>query len=485
MITFNKKILFVGYGAVAECTLPILFKHIKVPAKNVTIMDFEDKKEKLKKWTSKGVNYVQDRVAQDNLAAILGKYVSAGDVIIDLAWNIDALVILTWCHEHGVLYINTSTEVWDPYTGLPDNKPTTKTLYWRHMNLRRMLKSWKTKGATAVIEHGANPGLLSHFTKQGLIDIGESLIADKKLKGKKAEEVAQAIKDRTFNVLAQTIGVKVIHCSERDTQISDVPKQVDEFVNTWSIEGFREEGTTTAEMGWGTHEKELPAFAYMHKDGPRNQICLARMGMNTWVRSWVPDYTTNGMVVRHGESFTISDKLTVWKDGKAIYRPTMHYAYCPCDNAIISLQELRGNDYKLQPKLRIMNDEITSGADILGALIMGHDYNSWWTGSDLSIDESRRLVPHQNATTMQVAISVIAATMWMIENPEQGVNVPDELPHDYILDISKPYLGKWISKSSDWTPLRDYKNVFKGFNKPNLDLKDPWQFKNFLVQDGR
>ena len=485
MITFNKKILFVGYGAVAECTLPILFKHIKVPAKNVTIMDFEDKKDKLKKWTSKGVNYVQDRVAQDNLAAILGKYVSAGDVIIDLAWNIDALVVLTWCHEHGVLYINTSTEVWDPYTGLPDSKPTTKTLYWRHMNLRRMLKSWKTKGATAVIEHGANPGLLSHFTKQGLIDIGQSLIADKKLKGKKAEEVAQAIKDRTFNVLAQKIGVKVIHCSERDTQISDVPKQVDEFVNTWSIEGFREEGTTTAEMGWGTHEKELPAFAYTHKDGPQNQICLARMGMNTWVRSWVPDYTTNGMVVRHGESFTISDKLTVWKDGKAIYRPTMHYAYCPCDNAIISLQELRGNDYKLQPKLRIMNDEITSGADILGALIMGHDYNSWWTGSDLSIDESRRLVPHQNATTMQVAISVIAATMWMIENPEQGVNVPDELPHDYILDISKPYLGKWISKSSDWTPLRDYKNAFKGFNKPDLDLKDPWQFKNFLVQDGR
>jgi homospermidine synthase len=348
-----------------------------------------------------------------------------------------------------------------------------------------MLKSWKTKGATAVIEHGANPGLLSHFTKQGLIDIGESLIADKKVKGKKAEEVAQAIKDRTFNVLAQKIGVKVIHCSERDTQISDVPKQVDEFVNTWSIEGFREEGTTTAEMGWGTHEKELPAFAYTHKDGPQNQICLARMGMNTWVRSWVPDYTTNGMVVRHGESFTISDKLTVWKDGKAIYRPTMHYAYCPCDNAIISLQELRGNDYKLQPKLRIMNDEITSGADILGALIMGHDYNSWWTGSDLSIDESRRLVPHQNATTMQVAISVIAATMWMIENPEQGVNVPDELPHDYILDISKPYLGKWISKSSDWTPLRDYKNAFKGFNKPDLDLRDPWQFKNFLVQDGR
>ena len=484
MIEFNKKILFVGYGAVAECTLPILFKHLKVPAKNVTVMDFEDRAAKLAPWTALGVRFVRDRVEQGNLAAILGKYLSAGDVLIDLAWNIDALVILQWCHDHGVLYINTSTEVWDPYNGLPDNKPTTKTLYWRHMNLRRLLAKWKTKGASAVIEHGANPGLLSHFTKQGLIDIGQSLIADKKLKGKKAEEVQQLIKDRAFNVLAQKIGVKVIHCSERDTQISNVPKEIDEFVNTWSIEGFREEGTTTAEMGWGTHEKQLPAFAYRHKDGPKTQICLARMGINTWVRSWVPDYTIRGMVVRHGESFTISDKLTVWKDGKAVYRPTMHYAYCPCDNAIISLHELRGRNYELQPKLRIMNDEITSGADILGALIMGHAYNSWWIGSDLSIEESRRLVPHQNATTMQVAISVVAATMWMIENPEQGVLVPDELPHDYILDISKPYLGRWISKSSDWTPLRDMPNAFKGYNKPDLDLKDPWQFKNFLFKDG-
>jgi homospermidine synthase len=484
MIEFNKKILFVGYGAVAECTLPILFKHLKVPAKNVTVMDFEDRRAKLAPWTALGVRFVQDRVEQGNLAAILGKYLSAGDVLIDLAWNIDALVILQWCHDHGVLYINTSTEVWDPYHGLPDNKPTTKTLYWRHMNLRRLLAKWKTKGSSAVIEHGANPGLLSHFTKQGLIDIGQSLIADKKLKGKKAEEVQQLIKDRAFNVLAQKIGVKVIHCSERDTQISNVPKEIDEFVNTWSIEGFREEGTTTAEMGWGTHEKQLPAFAYRHKDGPKTQICLARMGINTWVRSWVPDYTIRGMVVRHGESFTISDKLTVWKDGKAVYRPTMHYAYCPCDNAIISLHELRGRNYELQPKLRIMNDEITSGADILGALIMGHAYNSWWVGSDLSIEESRRLVPHQNATTMQVAISVVAATMWMIENPEQGVLVPDALPHDYIIDISKPYLGRWISKSSDWTPLKDMPNAFKGYNKPDLDLKDPWQFKNFLLKDG-
>ena len=481
MIEFKNKVLFVGYGAVAECTLPILFRHIKVPAKNVTIMDFENRTEKLKPWTKKGVRFVRDRVTEANMGQLLKKYVGQGDILIDLAWNIDALEILQWCRDNGVMYINTSTELWDPYkTG---SHPTEKTLYWRHMNLRRMLKKWKTKGATAVIEHGANPGLISHFVKQGLLDIGKKLIADKKVKGAAAKKIAKLSEAGSFNELAQALGVKVIHCSERDTQITDKPKQVDEFVNTWSIEGFREEGTTTSELGWGTHEKTLPKYAYQHKEGPKNQICIARMGINTWVRSYVPGWDIQGMVVRHGEAFTISDKLTVWKNGKAVYRPTMHYAYCPCDEAISSLHEMRGYNYKLNVNQRIMNDEITSGADVLGALIMGHPYKSWWVGSDLSIEESRRLVPHQNATTMQVAISVTAALMWMIKNPMESVRVADDLPHDFILKVSKPYLGKWISKPYDWTPLKNRDTTFDKFSKPDLDPKDPWQFKNFLISD--
>ncbi len=483
MIEFSKKILFVGYGAVAECTLPILFKHIKVDPKSVTVIDFESKEEKLRQWTSIGVRYVRDKVTEENMHALLGKYVSAGDVLIDLAWNIDACEILQWCHDRGVLYINTSVEVWDPYAG-GRKHPTERTLYWRHMNVRKMFGKWKEKGATAVVEHGANPGLISHFTKQGLLDIANASLDEKKVKGRKAEALRGLVTAQKFNHLARELGVKVIHCSERDTQITDVPKQIDEFVNTWSIEGFREEGTTTSELGWGTHEKTLPKFGYRHKDGPKNQICIARMGINTWVRSWVPNYTIQGMVVRHGEAFTISDKLTVWEGKRAVYRPTVHYAYCPCDEAIVSLNEMRGYNYKLQPKLRIMNDEITKGADILGALIMGHGFKSWWVGSDLTIEESRRLVPHQNATTMQVAISVVAATMWMIENPSEGIKVPDELPHGYVLGISKPYLGNFISTRSDWTPLRDYENAFSGFNKPDFDKKDPWQFKNFLIKDG-
>ncbi|MDD5210649.1 MAG: saccharopine dehydrogenase NADP-binding domain-containing protein [Elusimicrobiales bacterium] len=481
---FNKRILFVGYGAVAQCTLPILLKHLKMPAKNITIMDFENRGAALKQWTAKGVRFVHDRVTRDNLDRLLSQHLSAGDVLIDLAWNIDACVILQWCHDRGILYVNTSTEVWDPYEGAVDKHPTERTLYHRHMNLRRMTEKWASPGPTAVIEHGANPGLISHFTKQGLLDIGARLLADKKVKGKPAETLRKLMSEQSFNHLARQLGVKVIHVSERDTQITNKPKQVDEFVNTWSVEGFREEGITTAEMGWGTHEKELPEFAYQHKEGPKNQICLARMGMNTWVNSWVPNWCIQAMVVRHGEAFTISDRLTVWENGKAVYRPTVHYAYCPSDSAIASLNELRGYDYKLQPKIRILTDEIIGGSDTLGALLLGHDYNAWWTGSSLSIEESRKLVPHQNATTMQVAISVVAATLWMIENPDRGVCVPDDLPHEYVLKIAKPYLGKFISMPTDWTPLKHYTNEFLGHNNPAIDRKDPWQFKNFLITDG-
>lgn len=483
MMKFNKRILIVGYGSVSKCTVPILLKLIKVPHENVTVMDFEDKSTEIAPWVRKGIRFVQKRITPDNMGSVLAKYLKAGDLLIDLAWNIDCCEILQWCHDHGVLYVNTSIELWDPYAGAPNKSPQERTLYWRHMNIRRMTSKWSARGPTAILEHGANPGLISHFVKQGLLDIGRKLLAQKKVKGPRARQIKRAMEDLRFNELAMKLGVKVIHVSERDTQISDQPKQVGEFVNTWSIEGFREEGITTAEMGWGTHEKELPPLAYEHKSGPKNQICLARMGMNTTVVTWVPNYTIRGMIVRHGEAFTISDRLTVWNGKKATYRPTVHYAYNPCDAAIVSLHELRGRNYELQPKLRIMNDEITTGEDILGALIMGHPYNSWWTGSVLSIGESRRLVPHQNATTMQVAISVVAACLWMIKNPNQGVCTPDELPHDFILKIAKPYLGKFISTPSDWTPLKHYENHFKGFNKPNIDSKDVWQFKNFLVTD--
>jgi homospermidine synthase len=479
MKEFNGKVLIIGYGSVARCTLPILLKHVMIPYGNITIIDFEPKASALKQWISLGIKYLQKRITPENLNSVLSEHLSPGGLLIDLSWNLDTCTIIRWCHDHDELFVNTSVEVWDSKGEIESKDPVEKSLYCRQMRLRDLTKGWDD-GVSAVIDHGANPGLISHFVKQGLVDISERLINDGKVSNEEATRLKALVDAHNYADLAMALNIKVIHCSERDTQITNSPKKVDEFVGTWSIEGLREEGTAPAELGWGTHEKTLPPLAYVPTSGPRNQIMLAQMGMNTWVRSWVPDYEIVGMVIRHGEAFGLSDKLTVWKDGKAIYRPTVHYAYMPCDDTIVSLHELRCRNYEMQSKLRILKErEIVSGADILGALLMGHQYGSWWCGSILTIEEARELAPGQNATTVQVALGVVSAVMWMIENPREGLCTPEDLPHEYVLNVAKPYLGKLISMPKSWTPLKNRKVYFKE-NPANQSDEDMWQFSNFV-----
>ena len=483
MMEFNQKVLFIGFGSVGRCALPVLLEHIRIPCKNITVLDFADKRKELAPWIKKGVRYAQEKVSPINVARTLSKYVSSGGMIIDLSWNIDSLDMLSWCHENKVFYVNTSVEEWDPYANIEKKTPFEKSLYFKQMEIRKMTAKWADGHTTAVLDHGANPGLISHFTKQGLLDIAEKATHDKTTFKKDRKILEHLIREEAFAALSMKLGVKTIHVSERDTQITDQPKVVDEFVGTWSIEGLREEGVAPAEMGWGTHEKELPDFATLPEYGPKNQIFLSQMGMNTWVRSWVPNYEIVGMVIRHAEAFSISEKLTVWRNNKAVYRPTVHYAYMPCNETLTSLQELRCRNYELQPRCRIMSDEIIKGKDILGALIMGHKYTSWWTGSVLDIEEARKLVPHQNATTIQVAIGVVAAAMWMIKNPGKGVCLPDDLPHKEILAVAKPYLGTFVSEPYDWTPFKNYQVFFPENPNSNLDRKNPWKFRNFLFKD--
>src|SRR5215469_11212187 len=202
MLDFRNRILFVGFGAVARCTLPILLKHISVNPKLITIVDFEPNEAALRPWLKQGMTFVRNRVTPENLGTLLGQHLSDGDLLIDLAWNIDCGEIVQWCHDRGVLYVNTSVELWDPYAGAPNKHPTERTLYWRHMRLRRMISNWSEPGPTAVIEHGANPGLISHFTKHALLEIADRALAEKKFSGLQSEKIAHHANTGEFNHLA-------------------------------------------------------------------------------------------------------------------------------------------------------------------------------------------------------------------------------------------------------------------------------------------
>lgn len=448
----------------------------------MTVLESRDNRARIASSLARGVHYIQDEITRENLATTLDALLSDGDLLIDLAWNIGLEELLEWCRSRNVRYLNTSVEVWSPYDDPASATPQERTLYWRHMSLRRQIARWGSNdGPSAVVEHGANPGLVSHFTKQALSEIADAVLRDGLL-GERHDAIREALSTQRFNVLAQLLEVKSIHIAERDTQISDRPKEVGEFVNTWSVDGFYEEGVAPAEMGWGTHEKELPPLGRVHEgEGPLNQICLAKMAHKTLVRSTVPSGPIVGMVIRHGEAFTICDHLTVWDGDTAVYRPTVHYAYCPSDAAWASFVELEGNDYLYPERQRIMNDEIISGTDELGVLVMGHPYKAWWTGMQTTIEEARAVAPHQNATTIQVAASILGAVAWMLNSPREGVHVPDDLPWREILEVAMPYCGTLWSGPLAWDPVSTHTEWFDRWAGTVLDEHDPWQFTNFLV----
>jgi len=262
-------------------------------------------------------------------------------------------------------------------------------------------------------------------------------------------------------------------------------------VNTWSVEGFLEEATQPAELGWGTHEKNWPADGGRHDFGPQQSIFLNRPGAATKVRTWTPSYgPTHGFLISHSETISISQYLTLKDDQTStpgensdkngvIYRPTVHYSYCPCPDAILSIYELHGNNWKPQEKHRIMREEIVDGRDELGVLLMGNEKGAYWFGSQLSIQEARELCPYNTATSLQVAITAFAAVVWAMKNPEKGIVEPEDLDFKFILDIAKPYLGPVVGVYTDWTPIQDREESL--FNEP-IDISDPWQFTNTRVQ---
>ncbi|MDH5489900.1 MAG: homospermidine synthase, partial [Rhodospirillaceae bacterium] len=325
-----------------------------------------------------------------------------------------------------------------------------------------------TPAPTAVITHGANPGLVSHFVKKAMMNIAN----DTGVKTPHPETREQ------WGQLAEKLAIKVIHVAERDTQVSaNRPKQVDEFVNTWSIDGFISEGSQPGELGWGSHEKHFPADGGRHDFGCGSAIYLNRPGASVRVRSWTPNEGPfHGFLITHSEAISIADYFTLG-DGSVRYRPTVHYSYHPCDDAVLSVHEFAGKNFTQQSRQRLMMDEITSGIDELGVLLMGHEKGAYWYGSQLSIDEARKLVPFNNATGLQVTVAALAGMIWAIENPNAGVVEPDEIDYRRILEICEPYLGPVIGAYSDWTPLLERERLFP----EDIDRDDPWQFKNFRV----
>ena len=464
-VKFAGKIVFVGFGSIGQGILPLILRHIGTSADRITIVTAEDAgKAEAEHF---GVKFVKSALTRDNYRQTLLPLLGAGDFLLNLSVDVSSKALILLARERGALYLDTCIEPWAG--GYVDPKLAVESRSNYHMRLDALALRDSAKNApTAVLTHGANPGLVSHLVKQALLNIAKDT----------GVEAGKPVGREQWAKLAHTLGIKVMHIAERDTQVSNVPKKMDEFVNTWSVDGFVSEGAQPAELGWGTHEKHFPADGGRHQSGSGCAIYLNRPGASTRVRTWTPKAGYfHGFLITHSEAISLADYYTVRDGERLVYRPTTHYAYHPSDNAVLSVHEFAGRNWQLQKHKRIMLNEITAGVDELGVLLAGHKKNAYWYGSQLSIDEARKLAPYNSATSLQVTAAALSGMIWAMENPRRGLVEPDEMDFERPLSICKPYLGTVTGAYTDWTPLYQRGELFA----EDLDTADPWQFKNVRV----
>ena len=459
------KLVMVGFGSVGQGVLPLLLRHLKIPRSQVIVITAHEHGARVA--ARYGVTFMVNALTRGNIRAVLEPILKPGDFLLNVSVDVSSVNLIQLCQAKGAMYLDTCIEPWAG--GYTDRRlsPSQRSNYALRESALALNRKHR-HGPTAVLTHGANPGLVSHFVKRALLDIARAT----KLR------VPRPHTREKWAELAEKLGVKVIHIAERDTQKAVPDKRHGEFVNTWSVDGFAGEGCQPAELGWGSHEKEFPRDGGRHGFGSDCAIYLNRPGAATRVRTWTPlEGPFHGFLVTHSESISIADYFTIKSGEKLRYRPTVHYAYHPCDDAVLSLHELAGRNWKLQERQRVLMREITGGVDELGVLLMGHAKGAYWFGSQLSVQEARKLAPHNNATSLQVCCAILGGIVWAVENPRRGIVEPDDMDHERVLEIAGPYLGKVTGAYSQWTPLVDRGLLFP----EDVDHEDPWQFKNFRV----
>ena len=242
-VQFPGRLVMVGFGSIGQGVLPLILRHIGIrPGAH---HDRHGGRGGQAEAAEYGVKFIVNPLTRENYRQVLEPLLGRGDFLLNLSVDVSSLALIKLAHEKGALYLDTCIEPWPGGYTDPSISPSRRSNYALREEALALRQSHKN-GPTAVLTHGANPGLVSHFVKQALLNIAADTASTPGNPSTREEWAALA---------AHKLGVKVIHIAERDTQVANTPKRPNEFVNTWSVDGFVGEGCQPAELGWGTHEK--------------------------------------------------------------------------------------------------------------------------------------------------------------------------------------------------------------------------------------
>ncbi len=437
----TKRIVIVGFGNLGQAIQPLLKKEF--PDYVVLAFDRESCAQRLRVAKEMQVEFHLLAIDQDNYHSALAPFLSEGSYLLNLAVEVSSIDLISLAQAHQAFYFDAGIEPW-AYHSEADAFMTS------NYELREQVLAYAKQcqgRSTAVIAQGANPGFVSVLVKCALEKMAQTHIPD---------SLPATMEAADWGKLAQRLGVRVIQISECDTQVSSLRAEPGEFVNTWSVDGLITEALQSAEAGWGTHERLLPEGASTHTHGCQAALMFNRPGANLAVRSWSPNRLEfEGFLITHNEAISIADFLTVGEPGQAQYRPTVYYAYRPCDETVNAMKLIaNGSDEQVRAR-RVAKDDVISGMDELGVFLLSDTYPSVWFGSNLSIGRTRAIAPYNNATSLQVVASIVGAMKWVASHPNLGIIESEDLDHHAMYQAVAPYWGPMLYEQTDWRPGPD------------------------------
>src|SRR6266446_8869669 len=171
-VAFPGRLAIVGFGSIGQGVLPLLLRHIEMDPGQITIITAEPRGAQVA--AEYGVRFVETALTRDNYRGVLEPWLGHGDFLLNVSVDVSSVALIELCRQRGALYLDTCTEPWPGGYTDPNLSPSARSYYALResaLALRQHAPKAAALGPTAVLTHGANPGLVTHFVKQALIDI--------------------------------------------------------------------------------------------------------------------------------------------------------------------------------------------------------------------------------------------------------------------------------------------------------------------------
>lgn len=467
MIKFEGRILQFGFGAVGKSFFEKISKEIKYNENNyyvITRDEFE-----FEAYVNLGgltTNFKVCEINKDNFKETFSNYLTKGDLLIDFADTVGTKDICTWCAENNIMYINTGEADW------PENWYSIFTENLKKQQLRQEMQTNPSYNQhPIVLQHGNNPGLVSHFVKCAI----EYII---NTQYKKDKHLKNLLKEHKFNQIAEILKIKMIHVNDIDLQQVKEEIKPSKLISTWCIDSFFFELLSEATQNIGTHEQISNEDECRLLDYEKGFLEYKNIAAETKCRTYYPNGCFEGYLVPHEETITIANYLEVKENDKVKYRPSVMFLYSPCDAAKEFLTLSKVNDYPTPNPNKpqdinnpdgtsiirghiypneyeiIYQEKISSGTEYVGVLLIGENFKPVWVGNRVEMPylyKKKKDSYWQTPTITPVAMSALAATCWMLKNKDKGgIYFPDDIEdYKYIIKLAEKYISKTIYKTFD------------------------------------